>query len=157
MNVYESVTATDIDRLNRTAVARGAQLARRAGTALLVVGAIVLAAWLWAFLRQQGVLGGGDEGPLRFERHPDATARVDLTVTTISLLASAGILLGLGSGLRLIADYAVARTGGSLVGIEAGDIIPPEVDWATTGTPPGTLPPPPGPPLGGGGGSWPPG
>lgn len=157
MNVYDSVTATDIDRLNRTAVARGAQVARRAGTALLVLASIILLGWLWAFLRQQGLLGGGDEGPFRFESHPDASARVDLTVSTISFLASAGILMGLGCGLRLIADYAAARTGGSLVGVQVGDLIPPEGGWATPGTPPGTLPPPPGSPLGGGGGSWPPG
>jgi hypothetical protein len=157
VNAYDSVTATDIDRLNRTAVARGAQVARRAGTALLVLGGIVVAGWLWAFLRQQGVLGGGDEGPFRFDSHPDVPARVDLTVTTISFLASGGILLGLGSGLRLVADYATARMGGSLAGVQVGDLIPPEGGWAPTGMPPGTLPPPPGSPLGGGGGSWPPG
>jgi len=156
VNVYESVTATDIDRLNRTAVARGARLAHVAGTGLLVLAGILFVGWLWAFAREQGLLPNSD-GPFRFASHPDGTVRIDLAISTLSLLASAGILTGLGSGLRLIADYATARTGGSLVGIEVGDVIPPDVDWATTGTPPGTLPPPPGSPLGGDGGSWPPG
>jgi hypothetical protein len=156
VNVYDSVTATDIDRLNRTAVARGARLAHMAGTGLLVLAGILFVAWLWAFLRQQDLLAS-TPGPLRVVGHPDPAVRVDLAISSLSLLANAGVLTALGTGLRLIADYATARTGGSLVGVRVGDLIPPEGGWATPGTPPGTLPPPPGSPLGGGGGSWPPG
>ncbi len=155
MSVQDRVTADDVSRLNRDAIDRAASLVRLAGGALVVVGLVGVALWLWAFCRQQGLVGD-TPGQFRVQSDPDLALRLDLATSTFSLLVSAALSLGLGCALRLMADYAVARTDGSLAGVEVGDVIPPEGGW-TPGMPPGTLPPPPGFRPGGGGGSWPPG
>lgn len=117
------VTSEDVIVLNRAVVARAAGFARLGGTAVLVVGGLGLAAWVWVTVRQQQmaedtmVLAPGSED-LSFGQ------RVDLVANTYVYLIYAAVAVGVGLALRLVADYAVARTGGSLTGFEPGDTLP---------------------------------
>jgi hypothetical protein len=127
----ESLTAGDITALNGQAVARAAAFARLAGTALAVAGAIGLAAWLWTAYRMQvraddfggldPLLVGGAQTTSEYE--VTAADRIDLFVSVVDLAIVAALAAAIGLGLRLIADYTVARTGGSLTGFEAGDRV----------------------------------
>jgi hypothetical protein len=133
------VTSEDVIVLNRAVVARAAGFARLGGTAVLVVGGLGLAAWVWVTVRQQQmaedtmVLAPGS-GDLSFGQ------RVDLVANTYVYLIYAAVAAGVGLALRLVADYAVARTGGSLTGFEPGDTLPdpePERDDYVPPPPPG--------------------
>jgi hypothetical protein len=124
-------TADDIAELNRMAVERSAAFARVAGTVVLVLGAFGAAAWLWLNARLQlrlddvgGPLGsfGEDDGVSILDRLDTLTAYVEVLI--VSALAA-----GVGLGLRAVADYLVARTGGSLTGFRVGDrLAPPPTD-----------------------------
>ena len=117
------VTAEDVVVLNRAVVARAAAFARVTGTALLVVAGLALAAWVWVLVRQQQA---AEDSLVFVPTGDDLTVgqRVDLFVNTLAYLVYAAVTGGVGVGLRLLADYAVARTGGSLTGFEAGDRLP---------------------------------
>ena len=58
-----------------------------------------------------------------------ASHRVDLLVSSFSLLIYAGLVFGVGLGLRLVSEIMVSRTGGSLAGVEVGEALePPDGD-----------------------------
>jgi hypothetical protein len=120
----EIVTRDDVVILNRAVVARAAVMARLVGSALIVLAAVAAAAWAWLVVRQQVTMddassfsGGGFEDL-------SIGQRVDLFANILPYLVYAGLALGAGIGLRLLADYAQARTGGSLTGYEPGDTLP---------------------------------
>jgi hypothetical protein len=112
----DTVTAADVTGLNRAVVARAADLARLVGTGLLIVAGLGVLAWAWLVLRGLDVIGDQYFGEdLAFNE------RVDLVAGYVSLLLFSGLAAGVGVGLRLGADVSVARTGGSLTGVEAGE------------------------------------
>jgi hypothetical protein len=119
----EILTADDIAGLNRQAVIRAAAFTRLAGTGLVIAGAIALAAWLWLAIRQQQVIDGDTFSPPLAGLTEDVsfTQRIDLLANQIILAIWAVVALGIGLGLRLVADYSVVRTGGTLTGYEVGD------------------------------------
>lgn len=133
-------TAEDIAELNRMAVERSAGFARVAGTVVLVLGAFGALSWVWLNVRLQlrlddvgaplGQFGDADEGPSFVDRLDILTAYVEVLV--VSALAA-----GVGLGLRAVADYLVARTGGSLTGFRVGDdLTPPATDLVPDGDDP---------------------
>jgi hypothetical protein len=122
----EMLTADDITGLNRQAVARTAAFTRLAGTALVVAGAIATAAWLYLVVRQQQIVDDGEMfSPSLAVLSEDVSfaQRVDLLASQVTLGIWAVVAVGVGLGLRLVADYSVARTGGSLTGYEVGDRV----------------------------------
>ena len=156
MSAQELFTADDVRDLNGASVARAAAFTRIAGTVLVVVGVVGAAAWLWITVRQQAEFNGGSgaSDPLSPSRDIDFFRRVDAVAVYITLLVSAVLATAAGLSLRLLADYTVARTGGTITRFRVGDPLPtPDED---DGTSPGTLPPPPDPLLGGDAGRWPP-
>jgi hypothetical protein len=126
-----TITAQDVEWLNRTSVVRTAAFARLAGSLLVAVGVVGVAAALWNIVRYQqnaegysfGFIGGGGVDG----EDVSTMDRVDLFSTTYGLVLPA-IGLALGLALRLMADYTVVRVGGSLTGFEPGDEVPPETD-----------------------------
>jgi hypothetical protein len=151
------ITADDVAGLNRTAVTRSAGITRIAGTALLVIGAVALATALWVSVRTQQHLDDRYSYSGDFEGDqsdgPSFVDRVDAFSQTFSVWSLAGLALGGGLVLRLLADYTVARSGGSITGYLPGDRVPgddtldaPQV-IVTPPEPPATPEPPtPGPP-----------
>jgi hypothetical protein len=124
MSEADSVTDADVSGLNQAVVARAANLARRAGTGLLIVAGIGALGWAWITLRGLDLLGDsyfglGDDTDLGFDD------RIDSVVGYLSLLLYSGLVAGAGLGLRLAADYTVTRTGGSLTGVRAGEPLSP--------------------------------
>ncbi len=117
------VTEADVAGLNRAAIARTTAFARLAGTVGIVIGAIAALGWAWLTVRTQGEIGDaasisiGGGAP----SDPDFTDRIDLVVNSLALLIYAALVAGVGMALRLGADYAEARTGGSLTGLDVGD------------------------------------
>jgi hypothetical protein len=135
------VTTEDVVVLNRAVVARAAAFARVTGTALLVVAGLALAAWVWVLVRQQQA---AEDSLVFVPTGDDLTVgqRVDLFVNTLAYLVYAAVTGGVSMGLRLLADYTVARTGGSLTGFEPGDRLPdPEPERDDYVPPPVPLPP----------------
>jgi hypothetical protein len=100
---------------DRAPLLRSTVVAMGASTVLLVIGMLLAVAWVWQLFRTQQRLGGGglpgigggfDEGP-----GPSMLERVDVAAQSTFALAYAGIVVGLGVGLRLLADMMVARLG----------------------------------------------
>lgn len=120
-----TLTAADLAVMNRMAVARAAAFVRIAGTVLAVVGAVGLGGWLWLAVRYQQQAGLGFDG-WPGGSGPSPVERVDQFVGTIYVGMEAALVVGIGLLARLGADYAVARTGGSLTGFQVGDVLPPE-------------------------------
>lgn len=137
-----TLTAGDIVALNGQAVARAAAFVRLAGTALVVAGAIGGAGWLWATYRQQVLVddagditssmiveqadeGGMASPPATFFETFDVSLveRIDMVAGGLGLAVIAVLAAATGLGLRLAADYTVARTGGSLTGYQPGDQV----------------------------------
>jgi hypothetical protein len=132
-----TITGEDIAWLNGRSVARAGAFARLAGTALIVAGALGVVAWLWMSVRRQQQLseiadfanglgdGSGDGDVLSFtDQTVSLSERIDVLADTAMLLVTAALAVAAGSGLRLVAEYTVARTGGSVTGFEAGDPVP---------------------------------
>jgi hypothetical protein len=117
------VTSEDVIVLNRAVMVRAAAFARLAGTALLVVAGVAVAAWVWVTVRQQQA---AEDSFVGFPGDEDLSLgqRVDLFANTLTYLIYAAVAGGVGVALRLLADYTVARTGGSLTGFESGDTLP---------------------------------
>ncbi|HEY3140515.1 MAG TPA: hypothetical protein VGJ86_05265 [Acidimicrobiales bacterium] len=121
-----TVSADDIADLNRSTVSRAAAFTRLLGTAVLVVGVIGLVAYLWVAVRQQQTLddNSGGSGFGLGDGGLSLVERIDVFSQTIAYLLWSALVVGAGTVLRLTADYAVARTGGSLTGFQVGDEVP---------------------------------
>jgi hypothetical protein len=120
----DTIEAGDVERLNSMAVERAGAFARFAGVVLIVVGIIGVAGWLWITVRQQQRIDDvGGEFDLEGDG-PSLVERVDAMVDYIIFLAWSVLTIGAGFGLRLAADYAAARSGGSLTGFSVGDPVP---------------------------------
>ena len=88
-----------------------------------MIGVVGLVAWLWLTLRLQIRLddmaigsdpfGGGESATLFADRG------ADVLVGYTETLVLAALAVGGGLGLRALADYMVARTGGSLTKVTA--------------------------------------
>jgi hypothetical protein len=119
-------TAEDIATLNRMAVERSAAFTRVAGTAVLVAGLVGVLAWLWYIVRLQLAMEprtGLTGVPQIDGLDTDITFldRVDVVSVYFEPLVVAALAAGIGLALRGVADYMVARTGGSLTGFRVGD------------------------------------
>jgi hypothetical protein len=121
------ITEEDVDALNRASIARAAAFVRIAGSALVVVGAVGCLAWLWNVIRAQQQVStslrfalGGPGAPIEV----DLVDRLDLFVSVIALLITSALAAGFGLLLRLVADFLVMRSGGTLTGFEPGDVVP---------------------------------
>jgi len=120
MSDADTVSSVDVDGLNQAVVARGADLARKVGTGLLVVAGFGVLAWAWNTLRGLALIG--DEGYFGLPKDElDFASRVDTVAGFLPLLIYSSLAAGLGVALRLVADYTVVRTGGSLTGVQAGE------------------------------------
>lgn len=122
-----TVTADDVAALNAATVLRAAALARIAGAILVGIGILAASGWLWATVRDQQTAnerygGGGGFGDVDSES-VDLVERIDILVTNLPVLVFASLAVGGGLGLRVLADYSVARSGGSLTGYEPGDSL----------------------------------
>jgi hypothetical protein len=131
-----TITGDDITRLNGRSVERAGAFTRLAGTALIVAGGVGVLAWLWLTVRQQQALNdtGSGDGFEFGSSEVSFANRIDALAGYVSLLLSAVLALGVGLGLRLVAEYSVARTGGSLTGFATGDPVP---DGGIAGPPSG--------------------
>ena len=120
-----TITAEDVEWANRTTLGQTAALTRIAGSVLVVVGVVGAAASLWTTVRYQQDFGDAVD----FSGEPGTSLldRLDRFSITYGLVLPA-IAVALGLALRLMADYTVVRTGGSLTGFEVGDQVPPEKD-----------------------------
>lgn len=85
-------------------------LSRIAGTVLIVVGVVGLAAWLWVVVRTQQTIDDGGGGPLA-QPAPSVSFvdRVDASVGSTSLLLFAALTGGAGFALRLMGRYSEVR------------------------------------------------
>jgi hypothetical protein len=120
------VTDADVVMMNGIAIARSAAFARVAGTVLVAVGVVAAAAWVWLIFRTQAQIDDGSVVFADTSREVSLADRLDIAAGYVSLLVWAALAGGAGLGLRAIADYLVARTGGSLTGFVAGDVLPPD-------------------------------
>jgi hypothetical protein len=117
-----TLTAEDIADLNADAVGRTATLTRYAATVVLAVGAVCTLGWLfyaWRVLRDLGTtatFGSTSDSPTMGDRF-------FTLIGTSTLLLLAAMAVAVGIGMRLFADYAVARSGGSVTGAEVGDEV----------------------------------
>lgn len=124
----DTIGSEDIAWLNGRAVERAGAFTRLAGTALIVVGAIGVATWLWLTVRQLHAIddadsfGSGDFGTGTSDF--SFADRLDLVANFVPVLLYAAVAAGVGSALRLVADYTVARTDGSISGFAVGDPVP---------------------------------
>jgi hypothetical protein len=121
------ITEEDVAALNRASIARAAAFVRIAGSVLVVVGAVGCLAWLWNVIRTQQQVSssvrlvlGGPGAPIDV----DLVDRLDLFVSVIALLVTSALAAGFGLLLRLVADFLVMRSGGTLTGFEPGDVVP---------------------------------
>jgi len=125
MDEIEVITEDDVDELNRQALNRSSAIARLAGSALLVVGAITLLAWVWLVAKQQFDI---DEYGLGFDPSaddgPSLGDRLTLFSTTVTLLALGSIAVVFGFLVRMVADFGQLRAGGSITGAVVGQEIP---------------------------------
>lgn len=115
--------------MSREMAVKAATLARIVGTGFVIVGAATACTWLWLTARIQyslddhdpGLLGGARFRPVSF------VDQVSVQASIMQNLLYAALAIGIGFGLRLAADYAVVRAGGSLTGLEPGDPAPAEL------------------------------
>jgi hypothetical protein len=119
----DRVTAQDVRNLNRASVERAAAIARLAGTAIICIGLVILLAWGWLLVRSQMNLEGGFFS-FSFDGEPEDPGfkeRLDAFASFTTVLAEAAVVTALGVGLRLLADYAQTRVGGTVTGFVEGD------------------------------------
>ncbi|HUQ62265.1 MAG TPA: hypothetical protein VM121_00745 [Acidimicrobiales bacterium] len=120
------ITADDIADLNRTGLAATATIGRILGLVLMVLSAIGVLAWLWITASSQGLVNSGGRFGSSSEEDMTFTQRLDLLASTSSFLMSAVLVGGVGMAVRLISELLLARTGGSITGIQVGDRPDPE-------------------------------
>jgi hypothetical protein len=139
------ITGEDLEWLNRRLVSRAAEAVRTAGTVLMAVGAVGVAVAGWLVWRLQQRLSEADSIGSFGERDEITWVdRVDGFANAFGTVVLPVIAVALGYGLRLVADYAVVRTGGQLGEFTAGDRVPPGPPGAPEeGEPEPTLPPDP--------------
>ena len=129
-NDDRTITEEDLALLNRTQISRGATLARHVGTGLIALGCVGAVAWLWLEVRSQQNAGtafgfpgdGFDKPALPF------VDRVSIFSTYFAYLLEAGVLVGVGFLLRLLADHVQLAHGISPLGLKVGDPWP-EPSW----------------------------
>ena len=72
--------------------------------------------------------GFGDDGDGAVLSISDSTVslseRIDAVADSVMLLVTAALAVAAGYGVRLVAEYTVARTGGSLTAFDVGDQVP---------------------------------
>lgn len=128
-NDDDVITTEDVAWLNGRLVARSARNVRTAGTVLMAVGVVGAVLVLWLHYRYQDQLESDSGTDLSSSFGPpeqqdvDWMERVDLFAQLYRLELPA-LAVGLGLGLHLVADYAVARTGGSVGVVAVGDPVP---------------------------------
>jgi hypothetical protein len=131
-NESDTVTPDDIATLNGMAVERSAVFARTAGAVLVLVGVIGAAAWLWYSVRTQLRLDDDQFSATPFGGPGVSLAdRIDVLSGYVDPVVWSALAAGVGLGLRVLADYAVARTGGSLTGFQIGDDLASDDDDLT--------------------------
>lgn len=143
------ITGEDLAWLNRRTIARAADATRTTGTVLMAVGAIGVAAAVWLVWRLQQEIGDDNVGLFGESQEAGLTDRLDAFANTYATVLLPVMAIALGYALRLVADYAVVRTGGQLGEFALGDRIPagPPGDPNApddSGQPEPTLPPDPG-------------
>lgn len=123
------ITIEDVAWLNGRLVARSARNARIAGTVLLAVGVVGVVLNLWLNWRYQDRLESDTGGELSSSfgplSEPDVgwMERLDLFAQLYGLEVPV-LAIAVGFGLHLVADYTVARTGGSVGEVAVGDPVP---------------------------------
>jgi hypothetical protein len=119
------ITEDDFAGLNERALLRVVDVARRGSFALLVLAGVIALAWIWQTLRFQGVIDDSqsDRFSLGLGDQLSAKQRLDALTTTITMLGFAGLVAGLGLGLRVYCEATTLRAGGSLTGWNVGDRI----------------------------------
>jgi hypothetical protein len=99
----EGLTPADIASLNRAAVERTATIARLAGTALVIIGAVGAVAWVWVALRTQDRASSLDLtfGGEAMSKDLPLADRIDLFTGSLGLLLTASTVMGIGLFARL--------------------------------------------------------
>ena len=115
------VTAADVAALNSAAIDRSATLARLTGAGLVVVGTVAALGWLWMSVRTQQQLEDGMFVGFGETEQVDAEVRLDQFAINLWMIGAAAAVVGLGAAMRVLADYAQARAGGSITGFQVGD------------------------------------
>jgi hypothetical protein len=119
----ETITAEDVDELNRAALNRSAAIARWGGSALVVIGVLGILAWLWLTVRSQQeadpaqFLGGSEPSDVSLGE------RITLLTNYVTILVFAGLAVGLGLFLRVAADVGQIKAGGSITGLQVGEEV----------------------------------
>jgi hypothetical protein len=127
------LTADDVAALNRNAVTRSAWIVRTAGVVLVVVGVVGFAGWVWFEVRLQQQLGGPRSsvtGGGLGQPNVDLVDRIDAFTQALTPGLIAAIVAGFGFAMRAMADYSVARVGGTLTAFVEGDemVLDPAVE-----------------------------
>jgi hypothetical protein len=124
------ITPEDVEELNAAAIARAAAFVRIAGTVLVGVGAAGCLAWLWTAVRSQQELSPNVGFGLPGSESPqvELVDRIDLLAPFLGAWVLAAFVVGFGLLLRLAADFVLARSGGSVTGFEAGDVLPDDIE-----------------------------
>ena len=139
------ITADDIADLNRMAIERAGAFARVAGSVLVVVAAVGVVAWTWLTVRAQLMADDFSGGSGAFDDVGGSMSfadRVDLLLGYVTILVMATLTGGVGFGLRLGADTAVARPRVTLVGCSRPAAPPPRNPRWRPSAPPGAAAPP---------------
>lgn len=123
-----TVTPDDVAGSNEALIQRTAYFAQLVGTGLVAVAAVGALAWLYVAARQQlnasDFTFGGNDGtdPVSLGE------RLNLFASAFGYLMQAALVLAIGVAIRLLAQWATARTGGSLTGFQPGDPFPGEAE-----------------------------
>lgn len=124
----QTITEADIADLDQRTVLRTATLVRQGSLAAFGVAGLLLLAWLWNVVRTQQLITDrfGDLGPefgdVGLTEIP-WTERVDAFTQSLSLLAFASVVAGIGLCLRIYGEVTVLRQGGQLTLWAVGDPI----------------------------------
>jgi hypothetical protein len=121
------VTGEDIEDLNRAVIRRAGVFAQIAGAALVVVGAVGLAAWAWIVIRQQ-LLRDGSSFSFDSGDRTTLAVRIDILAGTFGYLVEPAVALTIGLAVRLLSGVLLARAGVSLTGFEPGEPFPSGTD-----------------------------